>query len=506
MTTNIDTDYGLIRGRAAAAVQPTARLAWIAIVGLFIIAIAMRHIVAGNSDVSWLLIAGERWLDGQRLYSDILETNPPMAVLVYVPGILIGRVLGVSAEIVVDGLIFMSIALSLAITALVLRQSLLFAASQRWLIALIALAVLAILPVQVFGQREHIAVIALMPMLGVLALRMNGEKPTLWSVGIAGLGMGVALSFKPHFAIALLGCLGVAAWRLKSWRVFVAPENFIAASVIAVYAACIVLFFPEYFTAIAPFVRDVYTIGLPLSLMLEKPVVLLWGLALIGTALAKRDKPFDSASLLLLAASLGFGLVYFVQRKGWPYHSYPMMAFGLLALGCAVTNERGAVLSRGRLAIGAASLAVLFIASMNWFNHALDARPLQAAVARLGPHPTVLVISGNGGMAHPLIRAVGGTLASRQQDLLAASYDRYLQQIGSTDRQTQAVLDRYVAREREWLIADFRLYRPTVVLVDKLTDDWDSWTRASPELIELMKGYRLKETVMDVDIYVRRTD
>jgi hypothetical protein len=81
----------------------------------------MRHVVAANTDVSWLLIAGERWLDGQRLYSDILETNPPMAVLVYIPGILIARALGLSAEIVVDGLVFAAIALSLAIAARILR-------------------------------------------------------------------------------------------------------------------------------------------------------------------------------------------------------------------------------------------------------------------------------------------------------------------------------------------------------------------------------------------------
>ena len=87
-----------------------------------------------------------------------------------------------------------------------------------------------------------------------------------------------------------------------------------------------------------------------------------------------------------------------------------------------------------------------------------------------------------------------------------ASYERYLRETGSPDQQTLAVLDGYAAREREWLIADFRMYRPTVVLVDNLTDDWGSWMRASPELVELLKGYRLSEMVMGVEIYVRRAD
>jgi hypothetical protein len=256
-----------------------------------------------------------------------------------------------------------------------------------------------------------------------------------------------------------------------------------------------------------PLLRDVYTIGLPFARMLEKPVVPVWGIALIGTVLLKRGKAFDGADALLIAASLGFGLIYFLQRKGWPYHSYPMMAFALLAFGHAMTSSNDhTALRRGWLAGASAVLAALFGLSMVWFNHSLDARPLQAAVARLGPHPTILAISGNAGIAHPLVRAVGGVWVSREQELMVASYNSYLRGTESPDPQTLANLDRYAAREREWLIADFRKYQPTVVLVDNFTDDWTGWVNASPELVDLLKGYRLSETVMGVDIYVKRAE
>ena len=501
MTMNIDAGSGPAYGPDARGVRQTSLLSWLAIVALFMVAVTMRHLVAANTDVSWLLIAGERWLDGQRLYSEILETNPPMAVLIYIPGVLIARTLGVSPESVIDGLLFVAIAVSLTITARILRNSSALAADQRWPLAVLAVAVLAILPVQVFGQREHIAVIELLPALAVLALRMKHETPPSWAIAIAGVGLGLALSFKPHFAIAMLCCLGVAALHLKSWRTFFVPEHFIAAAIVGCHGACIVMFFPEYFTVIAPLLRDVYTIGLPLARMLEKPAVPLWSIALIGATLQRPREAFD-ATHLLIAVSLGFGLVYFLQRKGWPYHSYPMMAFALLAFGLAMTHALG----RGRLVGAAVALAAMFVLSMVWFNHALDARPLQAAVARLGQHPTILAISGNAGIAHPLTRAVGGVWASREQVLLVASYDRYLRETGSPDPQTLAMLDGYAAREREWLIADFRMFRPTVVLVDNLTDDWGSWMRASPELVDLLKRYRLSETVMGVDIYVRHAD
>jgi hypothetical protein len=507
MAMNIDAGPVPSYGTAAKRIWLISYLPWLGVAALFAAGMAMRHVVAGNTDVSWLLIAGERWLDGQRLYSDIVETNPPMAILIYVPGILLARALGIPAEIVVDGLIFAAIAVSLAITARILKNSSALAPGQRWPLALLAVAVLAILPVQVFGQREHIAVIELFPALGLLALRIKRETPPAWAIAIAGLGLGLALSFKPHFVIPFLCCLGVAAFHLRSWRIIFAPEHFIAAAVIAGYGACMVVFFPEYFAVMVPLLRDVYTIGLPLARMLEKPVVPVWGIALIGAVLLKRGNALDNADALLIAASLGFGLIYFLQRKGWPYHSYPMMAFALLAFGHAMMSSHDrARLGRGWLAGASAVLAALFGLSMVWFNHSLDARPLQAAVARLGPHPTILAISGNAGIAHPLARAVGGVWASREQELLVASYNSYLRGTESPDPQTLANLDRYAAREREWLIADFRKYQPTVVLVDNFTDDWTGWVNASPELVDLLKGYRLSETVMGVDIYMKRAE
>ena len=48
---------------------------------VFAIAIGFRQVVPLNTDVSWLLVVCERMLDGQHLYRDIIEINPPMAPL-----------------------------------------------------------------------------------------------------------------------------------------------------------------------------------------------------------------------------------------------------------------------------------------------------------------------------------------------------------------------------------------------------------------------------------------
>ena len=105
------------------AVPAALRFApWLALAALFVTALALRHWLAANTDVSWLLTVADRVLDGQRLYVDVIETNPPMAVLTYIPGVLVARMLGLPAEMVTDALVFVAIFISLAIAANILKH------------------------------------------------------------------------------------------------------------------------------------------------------------------------------------------------------------------------------------------------------------------------------------------------------------------------------------------------------------------------------------------------
>jgi hypothetical protein len=174
----LHSDAGIASRTRPAILVSTHILPWLALAALFVVAVVLRHVVAANTDVSWLLTAGERVLSGQRLYVDVIETNPPMAVLAYTPAIVIARALGLAAETVVDALMFIGIFASLGLSARILVRNDMVARGQGWPLALLAFAVLAILPTQTFGQREHIAVIALLPMLAVMAGRMTGKAPS----------------------------------------------------------------------------------------------------------------------------------------------------------------------------------------------------------------------------------------------------------------------------------------------------------------------------------------
>ena len=504
MTMNIEAGSRR-KHRTAERLGSSALLPWLVIAVLLIAAVFIRHAVAANTDVSWLLTVGERILDGRRLYADVIETNPPMAVLVYLPGILIARSLGLPVELVTDGLVFIAIFISLGIAARILKNSAVLRDVQGWPLAILAFAILAILPTQIFGQREHIALVELLPALAVFCVRMKGEAPRRWAIVAAGVGEGLALTFKPYFAIGIVFALGSLALYSRSWRIIFKPENLIAGSVAGAYAVCVAVFTPEFFTVIGPLVRDIYIpVGISLEALVQKPALPIAAAAMFAAMLLQRRDRIDVTCLLLLATSLGFAVVFALQRKGWPYHSYPMIALALLALGYALTSSKpGATFDRALRAGLMVLFAVLFTQSMLWFDVAFDARPLQASVARLGPHPKILAITAEPGIGHPLVRALDGTWVSRQQGLWVAGYLHYMRQHGMLDPQREKTLDVYAERERAMLIEDIKRTQPTVLLVDNLTGDWEAWLRANPDIGNLLKDFRPVETLNGIDILSR---
>jgi hypothetical protein len=68
---------------------------WLVPIAVVVIAILCRLHSLENADVSWLLTAAERLLDGRR---DFIEYNPPGAVLTYVPAVWLARLFGVAPE------------------------------------------------------------------------------------------------------------------------------------------------------------------------------------------------------------------------------------------------------------------------------------------------------------------------------------------------------------------------------------------------------------------------
>ncbi len=501
MTSNIDAVSGTSICDQADR-QKLSPLPWILIALVFVVAILLRQVVPLNTDVSWLLIIGERVLDGQRLYVDIVEINPPMAVFAYLPGIALARALGLDPGNITDGLILTLAAASLLATSRILRLSSMLD-NVRWdSLAIWAAAVVTVLPMHVFGQREHIATLTFLPALAVYALRSHREPLPLWSALIAGIGAGITLAFKPFFAVPAILCIGLTVIRSRSWRVLFSPENVIAVGLVTIYGVCTCIFYPEYFTVIYPLVRDTYlSWSMPVSVVLFNSATMLWAIAVILILLARRERILDSAVLLTVLASLGFAFSFFLQRRGWAYHSYPMVALAMLAMGYVLTVDTDIKSSLRRPATAAMSVMVAaFVVGILWFNTTIYVGPIEGPVAGLKPRPRILVLSGEAAIGHPLVRTLHGVWVSRQENLWIREFVRLTREKNTIDAQADAKLNAYLAQERAWLIEDFKRMPPDVVLVDNLRDSWGAWARADDEVAQLLQPYTLVQSIEGIDI------
>jgi hypothetical protein len=479
---------------------------WLTIVAAFAAAVLLRQALPFNVDVSWWLTVSERMLDGQRLYVDILETNPPMASSVYLLGVILARLTGVRPEVAIDALIFALIAASLTLTWRILRHSSLSGGLAGGALAAWAVVLLGVLPMYDFGQREHLALIAMLPALAVYILRGDRERVSPAAVLIAGLSAAITMNFKPYFAFAIGFSILAAAGQARDWKLLFAPENWIAAALVVLHGVCTFVFFPEYFTIIYPLVHDVYLLlQAPLLALFLTSATAIWaGSVLIVLALQNHQRKLDTASFVLLAASFGFAVAFFVQRKGWGYHAYPMVALALMAAGCAIAaiDQERPRSWRLRAAAAFAAAAMLVKACM-WFNASVDVGQVEAQVARLGPHPKILMLSAAAVIGFPLVRTLEGTWVSRQEALWAREIVRRSQLDERIDAQTAARLGVYLERERAGLIEDFRRLPPDVILIDNQNSDWGKWAYADPEISLLLKPYRSVRTIDGIEILQR---
>jgi hypothetical protein len=371
-----------------------------------------------------------------------------------------------------------------------------------------AAALLTILPMYDFGQREHLALVVMLPALAVYILRANRERVASSAILVAGLCAATTMNFKPYFVFGVGFCILTAAAQARDWRVLFAPENWIAAALVVIHALCIVAFYPEYFTLIYPLVRDVYLLlKAPLLAILLTSATVLWLVAImVVLAMQSRRRKVDAAALVVMAGSLGFAVSFFVQGKGWGYHAYPMVALGLLAAGWAVAAGGDEQAGLRRLRAGAILIVALsFANACLWFNASVDMRRVQEEVTLLGPRPKILMLSAAAVIGHPMVRELQGTWVSRQEALWTREIVRRALKDGSIDQATADRLAGYVARERAGLIEDFRKQPPDVVVIDNQDSDWGNWAAADPELSALLKAYISVKNINGIEI-LRRAD
>jgi len=484
-------------------------------------------------DVSWLLNVDERWFAGERLYVDLLETNPPASLFLYAPAVALAKLMGWRSDAAVTWGGFLFVACAIGFSAFVLRRAERLA-SFGTIELVAAIFAFLLLPGAAFMERDTMAATFALPYLALAVARADGRGVGFGVAILAGLSAGVAIAVKPPYALALALPALYALWR-QGPRSFLAMVEIAAAgALLAGYFTLVAYAFPAYGENILPSVVNVYL------QVRESALTLLFNesgrdfllLALLGVYLVG-DHWEEPAIAVSGLAALGAFVGYLVQGKGWLYQAYPAFAYATLffalawrragarkldlalaAFAAFASLAIGVFVERWGIDIVLATLAALALrrefgattlapalarfaaaATLGACAAAFAPGPqpsegLGRALAALKPHPTVVAISESFGYVHPMTRRVGAEWVQRTSSLLIASGARLLIDQHPGDAALKAKLEPYIRLDIDRIVKDIKAKRPDAIVVGPLDTRFHAFVWADPAVQAAMADYR----------------
>ena len=498
--------------RAAAPGWTAERAAWTLFALLGLATLAILGLRPTNADTSWGLTLAEAVLSGQRLYVDILETNPPLTMILHLPACLIARATGIRPELAQHLLTLATLAGCLAVSADILRTT-----GRGGQVAgfVTATAVFQLVPwLNTFGEREQFAVMALLPFVALWRPpEATGPRP--WrAVVLAGIGAGLATALKPVFAL----CLIVPAVHdlIASRRIaaLVRPEYLIAAALAGLYLGAAAIVYPVFFTTFSRVLADTYfQYRMDLWPLLARPE--LGNLALltaVGWIQRRHPATPDWARAATLAAG-GFLLAFVAQAKGYLNHEMAVLSLGYLGVAGLIAPRVLSALRQRDLAsvplvIHLTGLPLLGFLTL-WL-YAQEARTIpyrsMALVDEVAHAPgarTILALSPDLDVGHPFARSAG-------LRYVGSSCSQWLAQTAGERGRTRgaspglrARMARYVDADLARVTSDLRTRQPDLVLLDRASGELFRSGPSASVLQRALAGYHPIARQHDVELLVR---
>jgi hypothetical protein len=143
------------------AFRPAISLILIAL--LFVCQIAVRLGSDLNHDTAWFLYVAQGMLNGGELYRDFVEVNPPLAVWLTVPMLMLSRATGLAPVETLYGVFFAVTALSLLLVRRYLAMIRVVPDWSKELALILLAAAFLFIPASSFGQREHLLALLFLP-------------------------------------------------------------------------------------------------------------------------------------------------------------------------------------------------------------------------------------------------------------------------------------------------------------------------------------------------------
>lgn len=482
-----------------------------------------------NHDAALLLRLAERWIEGDRLYVDMIDVNPPLIVwLLAVPAWLGSVVPAVETPTWFAACVIGAVVVSTALTRAALRRAV---PRERGLtrtaLPLAAATLLAVLPDYDFGQREHLMLCGALPYVALAAARWADRRVPAGLVLAIGAWSGVVFAVKPMF-LAVPAAVELALLLRRGLpRTLRDPVPWLIGAAAAAHVGAILLFAPEYLSVAVPMAVELYE---PLRQgrleVLLGPYLLPAGLAWAVMALVAwrtTDDPLSRVIAIAVPAAIAAAAV---QGMGWRYHCLPAVALAVW-LGCALATERAERGARGALMgpAAAAGVAAALMAAV-WvptavafrpferqleFDDSLPGRVLGIVEEHAGERP-VLFMSADPWPTYPVLNYADNTMAMRLPSLwpLPGLYSDCPP--GDPVYRPAARMSRAERFVFEGVAADFVRQKPSLVIVQNDFHLWGcqgqrfdflAYFRRNPAFEAEFRSYAPLATVGNLDVYVR---
>ncbi|HEX5817432.1 MAG TPA: hypothetical protein VFY20_01040 [Gemmatimonadales bacterium] len=473
----------------------------------FAVALARALSVPLSSDIAWQVFIADALAGGARLGHDVIEVNPPLAAWLEIPVVRLAALAGATTAVGHEVAVLLLGMLSVLLTALCARHvAILRRAESLLAFCLLTALALALQPGLEVGQREHLAILLVVPHFVLLAARLE-RAPVPAGLPLAvGVAAGLGFALKPFFLLPLaLGELLVMRER-RALRAVLRPETLCIGAVFALYALAIVVAAPGWLATAREF-WPLYGSYRPATLdevvTRQGVVLLLAALALAAWAVSRRAAdPHSRLGDALAAALAGFVVAMLAQRKPWIYLAVPSGVLALASLSVTVLETSGRMrTAAGRLLRAALVLVVALRVGryLWWLLHApvvsmtdrvalADYTRLRAALDSLPAGTTMGSLSPTHGVTFPLVLDVQGRWMMRLPSLWPAI---------SSAAQDVATQDRL----RRLVVEDVNRGRPEVLLVLEPATvyawlgplaqrDWQQWLAESPDGAAALRPYR----------------
>lgn len=500
------------------AVQSNPLGHWFAIAGIAALALALQFGAYPNHDVAWILWGTRELLQGAAWGRDIIEPNPPLAWYIAMPSTwladLLGLPLAAAFQLAVGGAALLSIAAFGAFA----RQASGVADGNSRLPMLVAALALLLLASRDFGQREHLALIAVLPYVGLVALRCQARSVTRATALAIGVAAGLGIALKPYFLAVPLLVEVTALLIVGRWGFTLRAETAAIAGTIGIYVLSLILVDRDYLTEVVPLAQSIYwSFNLPWEAVIMPLAPSLAVAAFAGIAAWPQRLVLP---LLLVAAVIGFALSCIVQHKGYSYHVYPVLAGALIVVATLLVSPALTKPLRGGAMILLALLALQGSAiTARWWRlnapdgqRTLETRALTEAIDRHAGKGRFLAVAVHPFPAFPTALYVDATQVSRtnSQWFLPAVIQLRAQgaradqaMLASAEHNARAFILRDLARAPDLVILDRNSARHTVSAGDF---DFLAFYREDPRFRAAWASYREIAPVSHYRLFVRRRE